>query len=200
MYIFVLSVVLVIFFLFSLPLCPVGQSWVTRGSISLLKGPRNPQVQVRSSLNIYFVQLYSYCHYCTQCTLYLLFLYYFFLVLSDAGKLVHLLEDCREAMDIVVAMEQALFLQKVVILNSDPQAQDQASNVDLLCMEQSLLKLAAFPDLCGGILYFLPVKTDEYLVVRYACKIQLLCYYYKKFNIIIIITVPMINNAFPCVF
>jgi hypothetical protein len=62
-------------------------------------------------------------------------------------------------MDVVTMMEQQLMVKKVISFEPTPQ-------LDLLALEQDLLQLAACPDLCGGIVYFLPVKTDDdiYLV------------------------------------
>ena len=62
-------------------------------------------------------------------------------------------------------MEETLFEKKIICFDPQP-------DLSLLCLEQSLLKLAAYPDMCGGLVYFMPVKADDLYLVRYDYQYQ----------------------------
>ena len=63
-------------------------------------------------------------------------------------------------------MERTLYDDKVLSLKCGDECDNATNNKSMIQLEKTLLDMGSITDLCQGILYMFPVKTDNKHIIR----------------------------------
>ena len=81
---------------------------------------------------------------------------YFFSVIQSQ------VQKCGDGIDLVRAMESTLHEQGLVKMSG----KDEKGDPGIVKLEASLLNIGSLSTVCQGLIYFLPVELEEFVMVR----------------------------------